>query len=129
MPTVFKASGAATAPAAVECVEPGYPNRDADGAIMYHNSHLAAEADAWEWLLRDTEAHISQTAGRITEARRRLRELEQEAADAVVRRKAVADGWEKFKEKSCSPEPTAAASPATTAPSAESCAEPENGRT
>ena len=55
--TVWRVKEDATRPVAVQCEEPGYPNKDENGQTMHDNDTFLRESDAWAALLRERLAH------------------------------------------------------------------------
>lgn len=75
MPTVYKADARQTAPVPVVCEVPGYPNRDADGNVMYDNTHFENEADAWERLIQEHAAGVKLFCGEFRDLEVRMRRV------------------------------------------------------
>lgn len=59
MTTVYFVDSSLTEPEAVECAEPGHPNKDAKGRTMFDNSHFATLDKAWAYLQEDANAGLS----------------------------------------------------------------------
>lgn len=58
----------------VVCETPGYPNRDVNGEVMYHNTHFEIEAEAWQQTLAEAEARLVMAARRVEALRKKLAE-------------------------------------------------------
>lgn len=93
----YRVEGDMTEPHPVECVHGS--NYDAEDQKIYDNTHFDTQAEAWAWLGRDSEAHISLAARRLVETRAELWQLESDAANAVVRRAAINLNREAWEEK------------------------------
>jgi hypothetical protein len=83
-------------PVRVHCPDGRYPAHDADGKIVYENTHFDSERDAWECLFRNAQAGVSLAGGRVKEARQRVLEANQYAADMAVEFETVRDGCRDF---------------------------------
>jgi len=81
---MFRVEG--TKPVAVECPEPSWPNKDADGETIFNNTHFVLEGETWEKLRSEHEATLRMAAGSLRSARARVDELTKELADVVLER-------------------------------------------
>lgn len=84
MITVYFA-GKGPAPESVECERPGYPNKDAQGRVMYENSHFRTEEEAWHSLLKNAEAGLRLCASALEDAQERVRQETERTAAAGLR--------------------------------------------
>lgn len=82
-----------TAPQAVECPVPGYPNRDILGRTQYVNSHFDSEEEAWRRLLAESRAGVSLSVVRVRELRDRLAKAEACVVEQALERDAVEDQY------------------------------------
>lgn len=101
--TVWFAGDGVTKPEAVACESPGYPNRDVEGRVMYHNSHFGTEAEAWARIMDNAEAAVSLTGRDVEQARTALRLANRRAGAAAVRFAKVRDNHDAWLNSIASP--------------------------
>lgn len=88
-------------PVRVHCPDGHYPHCDADGHQVFVNTHFDTEQEAWQNLLDNAQAGVSLAGGRVKEARQRVLDANQYAADMAVEFEAVRDNfrdWQRARE-------------------------------
>ncbi len=95
--TVWHAIG--TAPVAVECEVPGYPNLDANGATMYENTHFADEAAAWAQVLAECYAGESLDASAVIRVEEELKHRKDRLVRSAIAAVEARENFEKWKAK------------------------------
>lgn len=94
---VYKWNTEAPHPIAVECDKPGFPHFDADGEMMFDNTHFATEEEAWEALVQDREAGLSLSARELRRLQAKVREITDETAEAGAQLVEVRKNYERWK--------------------------------
>lgn len=87
----------------VECETPGYPNRDVNGEVMYHNTHFEIEAEAWQQTLAEAEARLVMAARRVEELRKKLAEAGDELVEASLIHVRTRNNYQEWKRKTAKP--------------------------
>lgn len=73
----------------VDCPDGRYPARDADGCVVYVNTHFDTPDEALRHLVIDADAAVFMAGVEVRGAREGLRRAEGNAAAAVLYRAAV----------------------------------------
>jgi hypothetical protein len=84
-----------------ECEKRGYPHKTASGETQYDNTFFDTELEAWEALLRETEAGLSLDTSARKQARANLEKITQQLADTAERLIVVREGLEKARADQC----------------------------
>lgn len=92
-PWLYRADTDLLKPVRVLCPDGRYPAHDAEGHQVFDNSHFETEQEAWKHLLDNAEAGVSLAGGRVKEARQRVLEANQYAADMALEFETVQDGY------------------------------------
>ena len=91
----------------VECPDgTKYPADDADGETIYDNTHFPTESEAWRRLMSEAQAGVSLAGSRVKDARSRLLDANQYAADQAVEYATARDryrDWRRAQEQSIEP--------------------------
>ena len=98
---LYRADDKQLKPVRVLCPRGRYPERDAEGHQVFVNSHFDTEQEAWQRLLDNAEAGVSLAGGRVQQARQRVLEANQYAAEMAVEFATVRDhyrDWERDRE-------------------------------
>jgi hypothetical protein len=93
---LYRADAEQLKPVRVLCPDGRYPARDAEGYCVFVNSHFDTEQEAWQYLLDNAEAGVSLAGGRVKEARQRVLEANQYAAEMAVEFQTVRDHYRDF---------------------------------
>jgi len=103
---LYRADDKQLRPVRVLCPDGRYPVYDADGHQVFDNSHFDTEQEAWQHLLYNAEAGVSLAGGRVKEARQRVLEANEYAAEMAVEFQTVRDhyrDWERARDTSDAP--------------------------
>ena len=93
---LYRADDKQLKPVRVLCPRGRYPERDAEGHQVFVNSHFDTEQEAWQHLLDNAEAGVSLAGGRVKQARHRVLEANQYAAEMAVEFQTVRDHYRDF---------------------------------
>jgi hypothetical protein len=93
---LYRADDKQLKPVRVLCPRGRYPERDAEGHQVFVNSHFDTEQEAWQRLLDNAEAGVSLAGGRVKEARQRVLDANQYAAEMAVEFQTVRDQYRDF---------------------------------
>jgi hypothetical protein len=98
---LYRADADQLKPVWVHCPEGRYPAKDADGQVVYINSHFDTEAAAWKNLLDNSEAGVRLAGSQVKRAKQQLLEANQDAADQAAEFATVRDNyrdWQRARE-------------------------------
>jgi hypothetical protein len=93
---LYRADDKQLKPVRVLCPDGRYQHRDAEGHQVFVNSHFDTEQEAWQHLLDNAEAGVSLAGGRVKEARQRVLDSNQYAAEMAVEFQTVRDHYRDF---------------------------------
>lgn len=107
MPHLYRADTTLLTVVRVECPrDTRNAFQDADGNTICVNTHFTTEAEAWCKLMREVSAGVSLAGSRIQEARNRLLDANQYAAEQAVEYRIVRDryrDWQRAQEQASEP--------------------------
>ena len=82
----------------VDCPDGRYPGKDADGKVIYDNSHFDSPADAWAHVLTDLEAGVEFSPMAVKEHRRRLDQALRYMEECLVEKREAEKNFEQWKQ-------------------------------
>ena len=93
---LYRADDKLLKPIRVHCPNGRYPAKDADGQVVYINSHFDTEAAAWKSLLDNSQAGVSLAGSQVKRAKQQLLEANQDAAEQAAEFATVRDNYRDF---------------------------------
>lgn len=76
-------------PVLVDCPDGRYPARDADGYLIFENTHFESEEAAWQRLEKELTSKLYLTGCALIEAEKQTQKRKEDAAD-------IAKAWATF---------------------------------
>jgi hypothetical protein len=73
-----------TEPIEVEAADPHWPARDAEGQMIFENTHFLDKERAWSYLIANREAHVSLSCMDVETRRHGLKKAEAELVEATL---------------------------------------------
>lgn len=93
---VYYADESEIKPVQVTCKIFGYPNKDADGRMMYDNTHYKDEKDAWRNLRLNANARMELLIREISSMKHKLMDIEKRYVDAAIHKVDIKAEYKKW---------------------------------